>query len=591
MAEEVGEKLVLRGLLYRKLIEKKEKAGLPKFYVKKPEKVELEKPKDVTKVDISYLVIDPFATVRVIWDPKSQELVYNVIEPELTEEDKETIREVSASLMETIDIDLSSFKGSGKILEYLEGKVLQIIEDQRIEIKPQSYLNVLYYIYRNFVGMNDLEALMQDSNVEDISCDGTDIPIFVIHRIYGSIKTNISFSELDSLRDLIVKMSQRAGRYVSYAEPILDATLPDGSRVAATLATDVATRGSTFTIRKFSEHPFSPIELMQGNTASSEIMSYLWYLVQNKSSAMVVGGTATGKTSLLNSLAMFIPPEAKIVSIEDTRELRLPHQHWISGVSREGFGIPTSTGQKYGEVTMFDLLKETFRQNPDYVIVGETRGEETYVMFQGMASGHPSMTTFHAAGIDTLVRRLTTAPINLSPTLLESLGFIIVMTHAKEKGASARRVKEVVEIVSVDPRTNEVATNITFRWDPVTDKHEKVNDSVAIRRISNNIGISYEDALKELERRRLILEWMSSNDIKHYIDVTSAINTYYKEPATLLKKVGLALEAVQMQSKQPKHPAVEIVKIETEPAHAEHKKRTSILELLGFRAVRESENG
>jgi flagellar protein FlaI len=434
----------------------------------------------------------------------------------------------------------------------------------------------MYYIYRNFLGYNEIEPLLQDPNIEDISCDGIGLPIYVIHRRFGSLKTNVVFEDLEDLREFVIKLAERCGRYVTYAEPILDGTLPDGSRVSATLAGDVATRGPTFTIRKFGEKPFSPIEQIELGTASSEMLAYYWYLIEHGSSMFLTGGTATGKTSFLNTLCMFIPPEAKIVSIEDTREIRIPHEHWVSGLVRVGFGIPLPTGEKYGEVTLFDLLKESFRQNPDYVIVGEVRGQEAYVMFQGMASGHPCISTFHSGSVDTLIKRLTTPPIELPPSLIESLHVITVMVHAKEKGKSARRIKEVVEIESVDPKTDEVKIRTIFRWNPATDVYEKVNESKKIKELVESKGGRLEDALIEIERRKKILEWMKEKGIRDYLEVTKLIGQYYKEPDKILQKIG---------EKKVKLPEVKVpmtAKVEEKP-----KKRASILELLGFKFIRE----
>ncbi|HLC59529.1 MAG TPA: type II/IV secretion system ATPase subunit [archaeon] len=555
---------------------------MPKFSVKRPEAPIIERPEDMSTTNITYPLIDPFASVSVKWDDEKKEVLYKVNEPQITQEDRDIIKKISGALMEVIDIDITAIKDGSKIIDYIEDKVRGIIKDYRMYVTPEQYMRIMYYIYRNFVGLNEIEAIMQDGNIEDISCDGVNIQIYVIHRKFGSLKTNVMFTDPKTLGDFVIKLAQRCARYVSYAEPILDATLPDGSRVAATLATDVAVRGGTFTIRKFSEHPFSPTELIKMGTASSEMFAYFWYLMEHKSSGIVVGGTGTGKTSFLNSIAMFIPPEAKIVSIEDTRELRLSHNHWISGISRVGFGTAAASGEKYGEVTLFDLLRETFRQNPDYVIVGETRGEETYVMFQGMASGHSSLSTFHAGSVETLVKRLTTAPINLSPTLLESLSFVAVMTHAKEKGASSRRVKDIVEIVSVDPRTDEMATNIVFQWNPTVDKFDKVNESVMARRISSNIGAAYEDVIKEIENRKKVLDWMVYKEMIGYVDVTRFINEYYKEPARILTQIG-EIPAQTVKSKKE-----EVVVVAEKPKR-ERPKRISILDLLGFRMVREKD--
>lgn len=537
----------LRGALYRKLVEKKEKeeeafveAPLPGFKIKKTEHiVEFPSMEDITKIDVTYPLIEPFAYANIKWMPDTKELLYIVLEPELNEEEKKLIKRISDALIELVEVELTAIKKEGKTIEYIESQIKKVLKDLGISLSANQYTKIMYYIYRNFVGFNEIEPLLQDPNIEDISCDGIDAPIYIIHRKFGSLKTNIVIDELEYLREFVIKIAERCGRYVSYAEPILGGTLPDGSRVAATLAGDVATRGPTFTIRKFTEKPFSPIDQMRVKTASAELMAYYWYLVEHGASMLVVGGVATGKTSFLNSICMFIPPEAKIVSIEDTRELRLTNEHWVPSLARAGFGIPMPTGEKYGGVSLYDLLKESFRQNPDYVIVGETRGKEAYVMFQGMSSGHPSMSTFHAGSVDTVIKRLTTPPIELSPTLIESLNVVTVMIHAREKGKSARRIREVVEIEKVTPKTDEVKTNIVFQWNPGTDTFKWTSPSIIVERLVEAKGGTVEEAYAEIERRRQVLEWMYKNEIADYKEVTNIINRYYKEPENLLKEIGI----------------------------------------------------
>jgi len=558
----------LKGVLYRKLKEMKEKAkveeSLPKFMIEIPKVTELPQITDPTKANVKYPLIEPFAYAQITWNEKEKILYYNVIEPELTEGEKNILHKISDGLIELTEIGLSSIKNTAEAIEYLSKLVNTVLSQLDIKLSKESYQKIMYYIYRNFVGLNEIEPLMQDPNIEDISCDGIGIPIYIIHRKYGSMKTNIVFNDRDVLSQFIIKLAERCGRYISYAEPILDATLPDGSRIAATLATDVATRGATFTIRKFTEEPFSPIHQIELGTASSEMLAYLWYMVEHRASILVVGGTATGKTSMLNTISMFIQPTAKIVSIEDTKELRLPHEHWISGLARIGFGVPTATGEKYGEVTLFDLLRESFRQNPDYVLVGETRGEEAYVMFQGMASGHASMSTFHAGSVEGALKRLTSPPINLSPTLLESLDIVITMAYAKEKGKSARRIKEITEIVSVDPKTGEVKTNLVYKWDPVKDTFTKVNESLKLARLASEKGTTLKSLEEEILRRAKVLEWMLKSGIKRYIDVSKIITEYYMDPMKVYRMV------------------------EEEPGKKEEKKKRSIesvLEVLGFKVL------
>ena len=582
----------LRGSLYRKLAEKEEKAGvvaqiegeehLPEFALKKSARIiELPDMKDISKIDVTYPLIEPFAFANIKWSPDSKELAYNVVEPEMTADERAALDRISEAVIEMVDIGLTKIKEASTVLEYLQKQVSKIVKEFGLKLTPTQTAKIMYYIYRNFVGYNEIEGFLQDPNIEDISCDGIDTPIYVIHRKYGSVKTNISFDNVDGLREFVVKLAERTGRFVSYAEPILDGTLPDGSRVSATVAGDVATHGPTFTIRKFSEKPFSPIEQLDLNTVSTEMLAYFWYLVEHGASVLIVGGVATGKTSFLNSISMFIQPEAKIVSIEDTRELRLPHEHWIPGLARTGFGIPMPSGEKYGEVSLFDLLRESFRQNPDYVVVGEVRGKEAYVMFQGMNSGHPTMATFHAGNIDTVIKRLTTPPIELSPTLLESLDVVVIMTHAKEKGKSARRISQIVEIVSVDPKTDEVKTNVVFNWDPATDTYSKVGDSLKVEKVTVTKGGDVEEAKREIERRIKILEWMNAEKIKDYAEVSKIIAQYYKEPNKILAMVGES--PVTKKEERPIQKAAEVAALKEERP----RRRVSLIDLLGFRVVRE----
>jgi len=580
----------LRGILYKKMIESKKSEQeelIPGFAIEKPKRiVEFPRFDDVTKVNITYPLIEPFAYANIKWDPENKELIYLLLEPKLTEEDKTTLKKISDGLIELVEVELSTVKNQAKAMEYLEKNVINVIKEFGLQLTQQQFIKFMYYIYRNFVGFNEIEPMLQDPNIEDISCDGVGIPIYVIHRKFGSLKTNILFENFDYLRQYVIKLAERTGRYVSYAEPILSGTLPDGSRVSATLAGDVATRGPVFTIRKFSEKPLSPIDQLELKTADSQILAYFWYLMEHGISLLIAGGVATGKTSFLNTLCMFIPPEAKIVSIEDTRELKIPNEHWIPSLARVGFGIPTPTGEKYGEVTLFDLLKESFRQNPDYVIVGEVRGAEAYVMFQGMSSGHPSISTFHAGSIDTLIKRLITAPIELSPMLLESLDVVAVMIHAREKGKSARRIKEIIEIESVNPKTDEVKTRTIFKWDPVTDTYVKVGESLKIEKVTLAKGGDMDYARREIERRRRIIEWLKFKNIRDFAEVTRYINLYYKEPSKLMDMMGEEFEEILKE--RPIIQPEKKIAIET-PREKKFvkKERVSLLSLLGLKFLKE----
>ncbi|MFH0928815.1 MAG: type II/IV secretion system ATPase subunit [Candidatus Aenigmatarchaeota archaeon] len=483
------------------------------------------------KKGLKYTLVSPFVEINIKWEPKENEFMYLVSEPKLTKEDEKIREKIVNGLLEILDIELSSIKKRSEALDYLRKQVKKILDEYDIKLPESRLSKIIYYIYRDFVGLNDIEPMMQDPNIEDISCDGIGVPLFIIHRKYGSIKSNVVFKDEKRLKDFVVKLAERSGRFVSYAEPLLDGTLPGGSRVQATFSGDVTTRGPSFTIRKFVPEPYSPVDLMNKKTVTPEILAYLWLAVENGASILISGGAGTGKTTLLNVMLMFVPSQAKIISIEDTRELNIPHENWVPSVTRVGFA------KGYGEVTMFDLLKESFRQTPDYVVVGEVRGKEAYVMFQGMASGIPAIGTMHAGRVEDVIYRLETPPINLSPSLIDTLDMIIVMIHAREKGESARRVKEIVEIEAVVQETGKARTNAVYRWAPKEDKYSFKGVSWYLQQLAVQKGLETSDLLKELDRRKQLLEFIQKKGISNYKKVVSLISEYRKNPAEVIEKI------------------------------------------------------
>lgn len=501
--------------------EKKQKEILrfPKFRVY-PLRRFIMLPTEV-RTQVRYPLIEPYAYAVIKRDPKHNILTYNVMEPFLNEEEKIILEKLKQGLVSTINVSLRAIKNQEELMRFLEEQTQMLIAEYDLDLTPDQYLKIMYYIYRDFVGLNEIEPLMQDPYIEDIGVDGVGVPVYVVHQRYGSLRTNIVWDDIEKLRDFVVKLAERCDRYISYAEPLLDGSLPDGSRVQATLASDVTTRGPTFSIRKFREEPYTPVDMIHLKTASPELLAYLWFCIEQRRNILICGGTGTGKTSFLNAISLFIPIEAKVVSIEDTRELALPHEHWIPGVTRASF-----TGTKVGEVTMFDLLRESFRQNPDYLIVGEIRGKEAYVMFQGMASGHASFSTMHAGSLEDVIKRLESPPIELSPALLEMLDIVVVMVHAREYGKSARRVKEVVEIQSIDRETGKATAVKAFQWIPAEDRIEYRGYSWVLNKISIERGIPIEKIRKEIEDRKLVLEWMAKKNVRGINEVARYINMY-----------------------------------------------------------------
>lgn len=518
-------------------IRKKRKKHI--FSIKKPSHlIIIHPPKNIKKTNIKYPLIEPFAYAYIHWDSKKNSIVYDVLEPVLKREEEEIRKRIQEGISEILDVKISVMKNTEEAMKYILKKAEQVMEDLGIELSEKTYQKIMYYLIRDFVGFNEIEPLLKDPYIEDIGCTGLYTPVYIVHKKFGSIETNIIYNDFETLSNFVIKIAEKCGRYISYATPLLDGTLPDGSRVQASLAKDVTTKGPTFSIRKFRKNPFSPVDFLNLNTVSLDMLAYLWMLIQYNTSILICGGVSTGKTSMLNVLSMFIPKEKKIISIEDTREINLPHENWIPSVARTGFGIPGPSGKKYGEVDLFDLLKESFRQNPDYVIVGEIRGKEAYVMFQGMASGHPSLGTIHAGSVEDVIRRLETPPIELSPSLIDSLDIVIVMTNAKEKGKSARRVKKIVEIQGVDFRTGTAHTKTIFTWIPLDDLfRENLMESELLQRIGFQEGISSLKIKEELERRKIILAWMQRKEITDFNKVCEVINLYYKDPARVIEWV------------------------------------------------------
>jgi flagellar protein FlaI len=487
----------------------------------------------LSDVDVKYPLIKPFAYAHVKWDEDEKAIIYRVIEPDLDEEDQEILKIIKENLSEKIDVSLSAMQGREKIISYIEGKLNDILLELGLNLTEEQHDKILYYLYRDFVGLGKTEPFMHDPYIEDLGCDGIGTPIFAVHSEFGSVKTDVVFNDGDELENLVIKLAERCGRYVSYANPLLDGALPDGSRVNASLTEDVTSHGPTFSIRKFQDTPFSAVDMMDLGTASAEIMAYLWICQQYQQSILIAGGTATGKTSFLNATVSFIPPEDKIVSIEDTRELQLPHENWIPSVTREMFG----SGED-GNVDMDELLKESFRQNPDYVVVGEVRGEEASVLFQGMSSGHPSMGTIHASSPNAVVKRLVTPPISLSPALIEAIDVMVLMTHAKGVDKSARRVKSIHELQKVVGESASARTNEAFVWTAMDDSYNQRGEPYLFDQISNDYGISKDKLKEELEQRTHILEWLQDKGVKDFDTVSEIIAEYYKNKEEILKMVN-----------------------------------------------------
>jgi len=483
-------------------------------------------------------VLDPYSFVRIKYDNVASEYLYEVIEPTLSEDERSLLDVLKSALIMTLNLTALSTPKEKEVI--VKEGTEELMRKFGISLNPVSKERIFYYLRRDFIGYGVIDPMMVDPNVEDCSCDGVDIPFFIFHRKYGSIRSNIRFEKENELDSFVIWLAQKCGKHISVADPLLDATIPDGSRLNATLGKHVTKRGSSFTIRRFKENPFTPIDLLKFKTMSTDMMAYLWTATEYGSSMLVCGGTASGKTTTLNAVLLFIPPQMKIVSIEDTRELNLPHENWIPALTREGFGGKKSSST--GSIDMFDLLTSALRQRPQYLMVGEVRGKEAYVVFQAMATGKTAYSTFHAEDVQAMVHRMENDPINLPRALLTALDIVLLQAQVKVGTKMTRRVKSLTEIVGMDPETGELITNSVYTWNPADDTFNFSGHSYVYEKVRTIRNWSPREMEREVKRRVDILEYMKKSGFDNYRRVAKIISAYYKDPEKLGKEIREKLQ-------------------------------------------------
>jgi flagellar protein FlaI len=501
---------------------------------------------------LQQLELDPiregFSYVRITYHNQRNEHLYEVIEPKLSSIEKELLDKLKVVLVDDFE-PLPELDPATKRVE-LRRMVDDKFQDWEVSPSPTTKGRILYYLERDFIGYGVVDVPMTDSEVEDISCDGVGIPLYIYHRKFGSIRSSLRFEDAHTLDDYVVWLAQRSGKHISVANPMLDATVPDGSRLQATLGMHVTKRGSSFTIRRFRDNPFTPVDLLKFRTMSPDMMAYLWIAIESGQSMMVCGGTASGKTTTLNATLLFIPPQMKIVSIEDTRELNLPHENWVPSLTRAGFGAKNLvSGKAPGEIDMFDLLAAALRQRPQYLMVGEVRGAEAFIVFQAMATGKTCYTTFHAESVSAMVHRMENPPISLPRSLVSALNLVLLQRQVKVGNKMTRRVSSLTEIVGLDPETNELITNSVYSWNPGDDTFLFSGHSYVYERVAIMKNLTMKEMEKEVRQRVEILEymkWLEARATRQkpftHRDVGRLVSFYYKEPQQALVEARTTME-------------------------------------------------
>jgi flagellar protein FlaI len=470
-----------------------------------------------------YPVNKPYGYVGVeVLDDKGK-MEYVSIEPHLSELESNILDEIKELIIKSMDVDLEVLDNPRLMREYLSEKVKKIFKKHSDEISEEAENKILYFLTRDFIGYGKIDVLMKDPFIEDISCNGYNTPIYIWHTIHESMPTKLQYASEEELSNVVTRLVYKTGHQISISQPILEGTLPEGYRAHVTLD-EVSKRGDTFTIRKYRSNPFTLVDLINLGTVDSSLGAYLWSLVEYKRSLMISGAVASGKTALLNSVGMFIKPEMKTVSIEEVREIRL-HENWIPMTARPSF----QPGVK--EISLFDLLKSALRQRPDYIIVGEVRGEETYTLFQSMAVGHGGLCSIHADSLDAVIKRLITKPMSIPVMMLPLMNVLVLIRRVKTGENVERRVDQIVELAPPESPDEPVELITRFKWNAPTDTFKyfepKEDELNVFNQISEVYQVSLDKLYQDIERKKLVLDWMTNLGVEDYTEVSKIVRNYY----------------------------------------------------------------
>ncbi len=486
--------------------------------------------------------------VHIFPNPSDARDHYIAIEPGMVEDSVNLMLELEDHLMDQVDMledDNSEGEDRKKILYKILKETCTLVKprdlrqarmkaakkaNSKMPVTKAQYAALRYWLIRDKEGLGVLEPLIQDPYLEDISCSGVG-NIFLEHKIFQGLTSSIVFRSTEDLDTFVIQISEKIGKPVTYRNPIIDASLPDGSRINLVFGTDVSRRGSNFTIRKFAADPLSIIQLVEFGGLTYEMAAYLSLAMLHGMNTFISGETASGKTTLLNAITVFINPNAKIVSIEVTPELVVPHPNWIREVTRG------KAGEEEGSsVTMFDLLRAALRQRPNEIIIGEIRGEEGAIMFQAMQTGHACMATFHAATVEKLIQRLTGHPINIPKTYIDNLNLVVIQSSVRlPNGKDGRRIIAINEIVGYDSSSDSFSYIEVFRWNPSNDTFEftgYMNSYLLEEVIAAKRGIPpnrKRDIYSELTRRANVLRKLKDQGITGFNELYQVISQAYRE--------------------------------------------------------------
>jgi flagellar protein FlaI len=491
------------------------------FFVPPPHTREIER----------YWVDKPYAFVSILLNSEKRSIQYHIVEPRLNRFEKTLLEELSNVMGEKLtsiiinnnnNNDVSAIRSQDRH-ELLRENTLQLLEEY-FDLRNRTFEKIYYYLKRDYIEFGPISGIMKDSHIEDIWCNGVGIPLFAYHKAYGNIRTNVVFASDEELDHFVTLVAQQSSRHISRSTPIVDTVMRDGSRINMTYGHEISPKGSSFSIRRQKEVPLTPLDLIAWGTYSSRMMAYFWLCMQHGKNILFCGGTASGKTSSLNAICQFIPLNVRIVTLEDTREIMLPHKNWVSTITRDGI-----SSNKMGTIDLEDLLRASLRQRPEYLLVGEVRGRESQTLFQAMNAGHATCSTFHAGSPVEVINRFTNPPLNVPPAMFSALDIISMQSNIYDNGIEKRKASLVSEVTVRD----NIELKKAFSWDSHADTFE-YHGSAVLSEIREKMGWTDEELHREMDRRTIFLDMLLEKGFRDYENFVMWAKAYAKEPATAM---------------------------------------------------------